>query len=214
MRKFLPALFLVPALTACEEFELPFVAPVSVNLPAVDMEPSHDGLFHYTEASEIYTLDQLRDELPAELQGIDDIRITGLTLHEPSKLLDPEFDTIDQADELLDPEFDTITDEERLLDPEFDTLADFAVQVRVFISTDQVRSPDDKLLAVVERFDPEAMDHHAVVTEYAQLSQYEQGGFALIVEADFSAMPPAEMSLPMTLRGMGAMDPTEAFLAD
>lgn len=199
MRKFLPLTLALPLLTACGEVELPFLAPVSISLPQVD-EAEADGTYRLVDSSEMGTIDDLLAEAPMDLSGLEEFELTGVTLR------DPEFDT------LLDPEFDTLTDEEGLLDPEFDTyrLADFAQSVRVFISRDQQLSQDDVLIATINDFAPDVEVYEAEVTDRAVLSQYADGEFALVVEASFHEMPPAEMSLPMVVSGLATMNALDA----
>ena len=183
-----PALFALPVLTACGEVEVPFLAPVSVQLP--DLEPTEDGLIHYVEASEMKSIDELRAEAPGELSGLSDFQLTAI--------------------QLKDPEFDLMMDEvpaDDLKDPEFDTLSDFANAVRVFISFDQELSDDDVLLAVIGDFPADQASYEAEVTDHAVLADYDDGGdWALIVEAEFTRPPPGEMELPMTLFGTATYD--------
>jgi hypothetical protein len=191
MKKLSLALFALPALTACGEVEVPFLAPVSVDLP--ELEPSEDGLIRYVQATEMKSIDQLRMEAPVELQGLSDFRLTAL--------------------EIKDPEFDLMMDEvptDDLKDPEFDTLSSFASAVRVFISFDQELSDDDVLLAAIGEF-PEGMDsYEAEITDHAVLADYDDGGeWALIVDAEFTNPPPGEMELPMTLFGTATYDAME-----
>ena len=201
MKKFLPIAFALPMLTACGDVEIPFLAPISIDLPAMD-EPDEEGMWRLVEASEMGTIDDLLAEAPVEIQGLEEFELTGVTIR------DPEFDT------LLDPEFDTLTDDEQILDPEFDTLSDFASAVRVFISRDQELSEDDVVIAVIDEFAPGQEVYEAQVTDAAVLSKYADGEFALVVEAHFFEAPPAEMSLPMTLSGTATMNALDAIPTD
>jgi len=199
MRKLIPALALVPVLTACGEVELPFLAPVTIKVPALEEKP--DGTISYVDASEMGTVDDLLAESPVELTGLEEFELTALTISDPEfdTISDPEFDTIS------DPEFDTISD------PEFDTysLGDFATAVRVFISADQELSDDDMLIATINDFPADQTDYEAEVTNHAVLSKYADGEFALVVEAHFHSAPPAEMEIPLTLYGVATMAPLE-----
>lgn len=199
MRKFLPLAFALPMLTACGEVEIPFLAPISIDLPAMD-EPDEEGMWRLVDSSEMGTIDDLLAEAPVDIQGLEEFQLTGLSIS------DPEFDT------LLDPEFDTLTDEDHISDPEFDTygLSDFASAVRVFISRDQELSDDDVVIATLNDFPPGETVYAAQVTDAAVLSNYADGEFALVVEAHFFEAPPAEMSLPMTLSGVATMNALDA----
>ena len=183
MRKLIPALALVPVLTACGEVELPFLAPVTIKVPALEEKP--DGTISYVDASEMGTVDDLLAESPVELTGLEEFELTALTIS------DPEFDTIS------DPEFDTYS------------LGDFATAVRVFISADQELSDDDMLIATINDFPADQTDYEAEVTNHAVLSKYADGEFALVVEAHFHSAPPAEMEIPLTLYGVATMAPLE-----
>lgn len=183
-----PAMMVLPTLVACGEVEIPFVAPVALEVPQLE-QSDEDGLIRHTEASEMKSLDELRAEIPAELSEIRDFTLTGMALR------DPEIMTYQPGE-----------GGEGEVVPETLLLADFVQEVRVFISTDQERSDDDILLAVITDFDPDNELHEATVTEAAQMSRYEEGGFALITEADFTEMPPSAMTIEMTLRGLAVVD--------
>ncbi|MFT5583467.1 MAG: hypothetical protein ACI9VR_001045 [Cognaticolwellia sp.] len=183
-----PAIMVLPMLIACGEVEIPFVSPVALEIPEL-AQADADGIIHHTEASEMKSLDDLRAEVPAQISDIRDFTLTGMALRDPEVMVYRE--GTDGEGELV---------QETLL------LADLVQEVRVFISTDQERSDDDVLLAVLSDFDTDNDLHEALVTEAAQMSRYEDGGFALITEADFLEMPPAAMTIEMTLRGLALVD--------
>lgn len=183
-----PAIMVLPMLVACGEVEIPFVAPVALEIPEL-AQADADGIIRHIEASEMKSLDDLRAEVPAEISDIRDFTLTGMALRDPEIMVYQEGP--DGEDEVV---------QETLL------LADMVQEVRVFISTDQVRSDDDILLAVLNDFDPENELHEALVTDAAQMSRYEEGGFALITEADFLEVPPTAMTIEMTLRGLAVVD--------
>ena len=87
MKKFLPIAFALPMLTACGDVEIPFLAPISIDLPAMD-EPDEEGMWRLVEASEMGTIDDLLAEAPVEIQGLEEFELTGVTIR------DPEFDTL------------------------------------------------------------------------------------------------------------------------
>lgn len=203
MRKLIPALVALPVLTACGEVEFPFLAPVSISVPA--MEQADDGTMQYVDASELGTVDDLLAEAPVDVSGLQDFELTAL------RISDPEFDTADSGDSISDPEFDTVEDGDGISDPEFDTykLGDFVTAVRVYISSDRELSDDDSLIAVINDFPTDQTEYEADVTDAAVLSQYADGEFALVVEAHFHSAPPVEMELPLTLYGVATMAPLE-----
>ena len=188
MKRILLVLAPLPLLTACGEVEIPFVAPVEIEIPELDA-PDEDGVIRLVEASEMKSLDDLRAEMPEELDGLQDFTLTGLSIMDPEPMMELE---------------DGEVTEEPL------SLGDYALEVRVFLSTDQERSDDDMLLAVVEDFSSETGQYEAIVTDAAQLSRYEEGGFALITEADLIEVPPAHVAIPMTVRGFAVMEGGQA----
>lgn len=183
-----PAIMVLPMLVACGEVEIPFVAPVALEVPEL-AQADADGIIRHIEASEMKSLDDLRAEVPAQLSDIRDFTLTGMALRDPEIMVYREL-----------PGGEGEMSTETLL------LADMVQEVRVFISTDQERSDDDVLLAVISDFDPNNELHEAVVTDAAQMSRYEDGGFALITEADFLEVPPSAMTIEMTLRGLAVVD--------
>jgi hypothetical protein len=183
-----PAIMVLPMLVACGEVEIPFVAPVALEIPDLTQADA-DGIIRHTEASEMKSLDDLRAEVPAEMADIRDFTLTGMALRDPQMMVYRE-----------GPNGEGEVVQETML------LADMVQEVRVFISTDQERSDDDILLAVLSDFNPDNELHEAVVTEAAQMSRYEEGGFALITEADFLEVPPTAMTIEMTLRGLALVD--------
>lgn len=184
-----PAIMVLPMLVACGEVEIPFVAPVVIEVPELPQADA-DGLIHYSDASEMKSLDELRAEVPAEISDIREFTLTGMALRDPEIMV-----------------YRGGTGGEDELVQETVMLADMVHEIRIFISADQERSDDDVLLAVLSDFDPGNELHEAMVTEAAQMSRYEEGGFALITEADFLEVPPAAMTLEMTLRGLALVDP-------
>ena len=187
MRKSLPLLVLVPLLTACEDISVPFVAPLEIPMEGVS-DQGVDGLYRLNAASEAMTLDDLRDQMPAMYQDVQDFTVTSLILSDPGS-----------GDELIDPEYD------ELIDPEYDELSDFAVNAAIYISLDEVLDEGDSLLAWVDAFENDEAHYEAEVTDQAQLSQHDDGAFHVIVTATFNSEPPENLNLPLLISGNGTV---------